>query len=171
MIGTRHCGSLRASIICITESFMLTPHSSSAASAIAFIKTPALALVAILLTGCAMAPGMYFRDARQTTAFGPGAGAAADVPLPAQRRNFHCSATPTPVSLGCLGDANAGFTPVYCIGRNTKVRIDVGCKRGAQFLACRTIENYVTVSTGKARAESSIQCSVGAKALFSFCHA
>src|SRR5476651_1936865 len=48
---------------------MSKPHSSRTASALALIKTPALALVAILLTGCALAPGMHFTDAQRNTGF------------------------------------------------------------------------------------------------------
>jgi polysaccharide biosynthesis/export protein len=48
----------------------------------AVIKTPALALVAILLTGCALAPGMYIGDTRKNTSSNPFAGAAADAPPP-----------------------------------------------------------------------------------------
>jgi polysaccharide biosynthesis/export protein len=49
----------------------------------AVIKAPALALVAVLLTGCALAPGMYFNDARRSTGFfGSFAAPAEDPPPP-----------------------------------------------------------------------------------------
>ena len=61
---------------------MFTPNSPRTASAFALISTPALALVAILLTGCAWAPGMYISDMHKTTTSGPFAGAAEDAPPP-----------------------------------------------------------------------------------------
>lgn len=61
---------------------MMTPELPPKVSAPEFVKAPALALVALLLSGCAFAPGMYFADAVQTGAPGLGSCRSPDTPPP-----------------------------------------------------------------------------------------
>jgi polysaccharide export outer membrane protein len=65
-----------------------SPRTTSALAALAYIKSPALALAAILLASCAMAPGIYFGDAQKAAESSPGSSAAADAPPPGALKNI-----------------------------------------------------------------------------------